>query len=217
MELLYVDDRVVVCVKPSGLLSTDEPGGLPDVIRKALKDENAVVRSVHRLDRPVGGVMVYARTKRAASELSAQIRAGEFHKEYLAVLCGIPERQEGELKDYLIRDTMARRTIIAGDDLPGAREASLSYRMLASEQNTSLVRIRLHTGRTHQIRCQFSARGLPLWGDRKYGAKEGSAVALWSASISFLHPRTGERLRFFAKPPADKPWNHYNTIPELNE
>lgn len=209
MEILFGDDRVLVCVKPAGVLSTDEPGGMPGLLRDALGQEGAVIRSVHRLDRGVGGVMVYARTGRAARELSEQIRQGDFEKQYLAVLTGLPEENTGELRDWLWRDTAAHKTLSVPADTPGAKPARLSYTVLEERAGLSLVSVRLYTGRTHQIRCQLAERGMPLWGDRKYGAQEGRTIALWSRSISFLHPRTGERLRFSVQPPQAEPWDRF--------
>lgn len=210
IDILHADDRVIVCLKPPGVLSTDEPGGMPELLCRALGGD-ASIRSVHRLDRVVGGVMVYARTRRAASELSAQIREGLFHKEYLAVVSGIPEAPQGELRDHLLRDTRRRRTLVVPEGTENAREASLSYRLIAAAGDTSLLAVMLHTGRTHQIRCQLSARGLPILGDVKYGGPGGADTALWSHAISFLHPRTGERLAFTAAPPEKEPWNRFDT------
>ena len=206
MEILYQDDRVIVCVKPAGVLSTDEPGGMPSLLRGALGDENANIRGVHRLDQGVGGVMVYARTKRAAQDLSEQMRKHEFEKKYLAVTLGAPMAERGELTNWLKRDTLAHKTFAVPEGAPDARLARLSYEVTSTKGALSLVSITLHTGRTHQIRCQFAEIGLPLWGDRKYGASEGEAISLWSNAISFHHPRTGERLVFAAPPPNVHPW-----------
>ena len=211
MKLLYADDRVAVAIKPPGVLSTDEPGGMPTLIREALGVDNAAVRSVHRLDRAVGGVMVYALTRRAASELSEQIRDGLFHKEYLAVCAGVPEPARGEMRDWLFRDRSARKTFAVPEDTPGAKEAVLSYERLSSADGRSLLSVALHTGRTHQIRCQLASRAYPLWGDRKYGGASGDPVALWSYRVSFLHPRTKERVTFSAPPPSAEPWTAFKS------
>lgn len=207
MELLYLDDRVLVCVKPSGVRSTDEPGGLPDLLRKALGDPDANLRTVHRLDQVVGGLMVLARTARAASDLSAQIRSGAFEKEYLALVRGdTPDR--GRMEDLLARDRERRRTVVVTEPGPNARPASLDYETLARADGCSLVRVRLHTGRTHQIRVQFSGRGFPLLGDRKYGTDDGEAqIALWSFRLSFRHPRTGKEAAFQLPPRPEGPWS----------
>ena len=162
MELLYTDNRIVVCLKPAGVLSTDEPGGMPELLRRALgEDETGCVRVVHRLDRPVGGVMVYARSRMADSILSRQVQAHTFEKDYLAVLEGIPDAPEGVLADLLTRDAAKKQTFVTHTPGPDARSARLSYRVLGVKDGRALVRIRLETGRTHQIRAQFSSRSLP--------------------------------------------------------
>ncbi len=212
MEILYADRRVCVCVKPAGVLSTDEPGGMPELLRAALGGENPCVRGVHRLDRTVGGVMVYARSRAAASILSAQIREGRFEKRYLAVVRGAPDAKSGELRDLLRRDRVSRRTEIA--DAPGrdVREAVLRYETLDAAEGLTLLRVALETGRTHQIRVQFASRGLPLWGDGKYGLPEDAGeIALWSYGLTFDHPETGERLTFTAPPPREQyPWRMFD-------
>ena len=212
LELLYQDDRIVACVKPAGIISTDEPGGLPDLVREALGDPQAVVRTVHRLDQVVSGVMVLARTARAAADLSAQIRSGAFQKEYLAVCFGeMPDR--GKLENLLLRDAAARTTRIV--DAPGknVQRAELVYETLSRYEQTSLVRIRLLTGRTHQIRVQFAGCGHPLLGDRKYGREDGcEGIGLWSHRIVCYHPRTGRQLCFAAIPSAEGAWRPYSGI-----
>ena len=209
MDILYTDRDILVCIKPHGILSTDEPGGLPELVRAALQDPSANIRTVHRLDRVVGGLMVLARRSKAASELSRQIREGEFHKEYLAVLSGIPEAPSGELLDYLTRDPKERKTYVSPGPGPEAKEAILRYETLATRDGMALVKIRLITGRTHQIRCQFSSRGLALAGDRKYGGPEAENIALWSHQISLRQPYSGESLTFTAPPPDAFPWNQF--------
>ena len=206
MEIIYSDDRVVVCVKPAGVLSTDEPGGLPELIRRELGDPNATVRTVHRLDRAVSGLMVLARTARAASDLSRQIREGTFRKEYLAVVHGQPP-MEGTLEDLLYRDKARRMTMVVQEPGKDVQQAKLSYRVMGTNEKMSRLRVCLGTGRTHQIRVQFSNRGWPLVGDRKYGREDGvDPIALWSCHIAFDHPRTGARMVFDREPPAVKPW-----------
>lgn len=210
MELVYQDPYLLVCVKPPRVLSTDEPGGVPDLARQALGDSNANVRTVHRLDRVVSGLMVLARTKHCASDLSEQIRRGEFQKEYLAVLHGIPEQKTATLRDLLLRNKQERKTYITGQPGKDVQEAVLSYRTLAVADGLSKVRIQLQTGRTHQIRAQFSGRGLPLVGDRKYGSEDAAGeIALWSYRIAFTHPKTGEAMEFVLEPPMDYPWTKF--------
>ena len=207
MEILYLDADIVVCVKPQRVLSTDEPGGVPELVRRELGDEKADVRTVHRLDRVVGGVMVLARSASAASELSRQIRENEFGKEYLAVVHGVPEAEEGQLRDLLGRDKARRMTFVAAEPGKGIQEAVLSYRVLNRADDLTRVRIRLHTGRTHQIRVQFASRGMALVGERKYDTREDPCeIALWSNMVEFTHPRTGARMIFRKEPPRAYPW-----------
>ena len=206
--ILHVDPAFIVCIKPPGVLSTDEPGGLPDLCRAALGEDN--IRTVHRLDRVVSGLMVLARTKRAASDLSAQIRAGIFDKEYQAVLHGYPAEDRGTLRDLLWRCKPERKTYVVTEPGKDVQEAILNYEVIAKAPEFSKVRIELITGRTHQIRCQFSSRDLPLAGDRKYSTLEDDCpIALWSWRIRFNHPKTGEALTFTAPPPDEFPWNHF--------
>ena len=204
--IIHRDPAFLVCIKPPGVLSTDEPGGLPDLCREALGDPN--VRTVHRLDRVVSGLMVLARTRRAASDLSAQIRDGIFRKEYQAVLHGSPAAPSGTLVDLLARDKAQRKTFVVTGPGKDVQEAILNYEVLSANKDFSKVRIELVTGRTHQIRCQFSSRNLPLVGDRKYSTHEdGCDIALWSSRLQFRHPKTNEPLTFTAPPPDEFPWN----------
>ena len=207
MEIVYLDSDILVCVKPARVLSTDEPGGLPDLIREELGDPKADIRTVHRLDRVVSGLMVLARNAKAASELSRQIRDGEFDKEYLAVVHGKPEEQSGTLRDLLGRDKARKMTFVATEMAKGVQEAVLHYRLVSSNESLSKVRIQLETGRTHQIRVQFSSRGLPLVGERKYAEiKDPCEIALWSCHLGFTHPVTGQKMEFEKTPPAVYPW-----------
>lgn len=205
MELIYQDKDIVVCVKPARVLSTDEPGGMPELVRKALGTEN--VRTVHRLDRVVSGLMVLALSAEAASELSRQIREDRFEKEYLAVIHGAPEQDAGRFQDLLLRDKARKMTMVAREPGKGVQPASLRYRVLRQNNGMSRVRIALETGRTHQIRVQFASRGLPLVGERKYSTLEDACeIALWSYRLAFTHPTTGKPMEFTLEPPATYPW-----------
>ena len=216
MELLYTDQDLVVCIKPPRVLSTDEPGGLPELVRQALGDPHADVRTVHRLDRVVSGVMVLARNAAAAGELSRQIREDRFFKEYLAVVHGCPPEEQGTFTDLLYRDKARRMTMVATEPGKGVQEAVLDYRLLSRAGELSKVEIHLRTGRTHQIRVQFASRGMPLVGERKYSEEgEETPLALFSAELSFLHPKTGAALRFEALPPPAEPWGQFADV--LNE
>ena len=208
MQLVYVDEDILVCLKPARVLSTDEPGGVPDLAREALGDPKADVRTVHRLDRVVAGLMVLARNAKAASELSRQIRDNEFEKEYQAVVHGAPETESGTLIDLLGRDKARKMTFVAAEPAKGVQEAVLDYWTLKRSADYTQVQIRLHTGRTHQIRVQFASRGMPLVGERKYSERNDPCeIALWSCRLSFTHPKTGQKMEFIQEPPAEYPWN----------
>lgn len=207
MKIIYLDSDIVVCVKPARVLSTDEPGGLPDLIRQALGDLNADIRTVHRLDRVVSGVMVLARNPRAAAELSRQIREDAFEKEYLAVVHGHPVQKNGTFTDLLGRDKARKMTYVADSPGKGVQEAVLHYQVISVNDVLSRVRIQLVTGRTHQIRVQFASRGMPLVGERKYSElNDPCEIALWSYRLGFTHPVTGEKMDFSMDPPTCYPW-----------
>ena len=210
MKIIYSDRDIVVCIKPAGVLSTDEPGGLPELLRAEMQTDN--IRTVHRLDRVVSGLTAAARNAKSASELSREIRDGGFDKTYLAVVRGAAE-DAGVMRDLLIRDKRERKTYVA--DAPGkdVQDAELRYETLERKDGMSLVRIKLITGRTHQIRCQFSSRGLPLVGDRKYSISDDDCdIALWSHSLSFTHPRNGQHMSFSEAPPDKWPWNIFDMM-----
>ncbi len=209
MDILYMDDDIIVCVKPPRVLSTDEHGGLPDLIREALSDPKADIRTVHRLDRVVSGLMVLARNAQAASELSRQIRENVFKKEYLAVVHGKTD-EKGILTDLLYRDKARKMTMVVSKPGKSIQEAILHYRTVDRSEEMSCVRVCLVTGRTHQIRVQFASRGLPLIGERKYAElNDECEIALWSCFLGFRHPRTGEWRVFYQAPPSAYPWNKF--------
>lgn len=208
MEIIYQDRDIIVCIKPARVLSTDEPGGMPELLREALDNPKADIRTVHRLDRVVSGLMVLARSAQAASELSRQIREDQFQKEYLAVIHGRPETDSGTLTDLLLRNKQERKTYIVTEPAKGVQEAILHYQVIGSSTDLSRVRIQLVTGRTHQIRAQFSGRNMPLVGDRKYSLLEDDCeIALWSYRLAFAHPVSKENMEFTVLPPDIYPWN----------
>ena len=207
MELIYKDENIVVAIKPARVLSTDEPGGMPDLVREALGNPAADVRTVHRLDRVVAGLMVLARNAKSASELSRQIRDNEFEKEYQAVVHGGPGDDAGTLVDLLGRDKARKMTFVATEMAKGVQKAVLDYRVLNRTDDMTKVQIHLHTGRTHQIRVQFASRGWPLVGERKYSElNDPCEIALWSCRLAFTHPKTGEKMEFTHQPPMESPW-----------
>ena len=214
MELLYADKRIAVAVKPPGVLSTDEPGGMPELLRAQLG--TPCIRTVHRLDAATGGVMVFARSAAAASILSGQVREHRFRKIYLAVVRGDPG-QGGIWRDMLGRDAAHNKSYVVKRMRKGVRQASLSYTVQGEADGLTLVRVQLHTGRTHQIRVQFAGRGFPLVGDRKYGgAGDGETLALWAWRLAFTHPETGRDMVFTHQPPAAWPWTLF-PLPETGK
>lgn len=214
MELIYQDNRICVCLKPAGVVSVDAPGGVPDLVRDCLGDPKACVRTVHRLDQVVGGVMVLARSRLADQMLSKQVQERTFHKEYLAVVEGIPTETEGTFRDLLLRDKAQRKTLLVHEPGKEAKEAILNYQVLQTVGNESLVKVELITGRTHQIRAQFSGHGMPLVGDKKYGAQpcDMEGIALWSHKVAFTHPQTEEPMTFSALPPHTEPWLNFDRL-----
>jgi 23S rRNA pseudouridine1911/1915/1917 synthase len=205
IEVVYKDEHIVVCLKPVGVDSEGE--GMPILLKEQLGSE---IYPVHRLDKAVGGLMVFAKTKFAAGKLSAAVANRELEKEYYAVVSGKPEQPEAVLEDLLYRDAAKNKSYVVKHMRRGVKEAKLEYKLLESHKDESLLRIKLHTGRSHQIRVQFSSRGLPLLGDIKYGSKERRcSIALWSCRLAFKHPKTGKPMEFSINPPEQFPWNDF--------
>lgn len=213
IKILYEDNHLLVVLKPINMpVQRDASGDMDlltllkdDLKKRYQKPGNVYLGLVHRLDRPVGGIMVFAKTSKAASRLSEQVRCHQLEKEYHAVLMGNMMPKEGTLKDYLWKNPKTNRTIV---DKRG-KEAVLSYKRLKMINNMSLVQIWLKTGRSHQIRVQFSSRGFPLYGDQRYNkmAKAGEQIALFASSLSFYHPITKEKMTFTEPLPNNYPWN----------
>ncbi len=215
IEVIYCDDEVLVVRKPAGLavqadLTGDE--SLMDVLAK----EYGKLWVVHRLDRVVGGVMVYARTQRAAASLSQQVReSGGFGKEYYAVIPGKAEGS-GHYHDLIFHDTRSHRAFCVDRKRVGVKDADLSWCALETQQTpdgiATLVNVTLQTGRFHQIRVQFASRGMPLFGDGKYGSRIKCPVALFAHRLSFVHPTTGRSLVFSAHPGCAAPWSSFAVL-----
>ena len=191
MEILYSDKNLAVCIKPVGL---DSESDVPNALKELL---GGGIFPIHRLDKNVGGVMVYARTKPAAAALSKAVQDGQMVKEYVAVVHGTPP-ETGDWEDLLFKDSGKNKVFVVKKERKGVKKARLEFKTLSAGEE-SLVRIRLHTGRSHQIRVQFSSRGFPLVGDHKYGSRdEKKEPMLFSCCITF--PWNGESKRFEALP-----------------
>ena len=203
MEILEQNAAYVVCIKPAGIPSQGE--GLDAMPVRLAAEVGGEIYPVHRLDQAVGGVMVYARTKQAAAALSRAIQEGRMEKDYLAVLIKPMAEASGTLRDLLYHDRVKNKTYVVKRKRNGVKKAVLDYETLASGAEGTLVRVHLHTGRTHQIRVQFASRGCPLAGDGKYGGK-GSAPLLWSYRLAFPDPRDGT-MRIFERRPEGSAWD----------
>ena len=219
--ILHEDNHVIVVLKPQNVpCCPDESAddNLLDCVKRYIKKKydkagNAFVGLVHRLDRPTGGVMVFAKTAKAASRLSEQMKNGGFEKRYLAVLCGCPSKKKATLENYLRKNSVNNTVYVCTQTEEGAKFASLDYEIKNESSGLSLAEINLHTGRTHQIRVQFSSINCPVYGDMRYGGEKAvkGRLALWAFSLRFTHPVTGEKLRFMAEPPEDiSPWNKFD-------
>ena len=220
IKILYEDNHIIVVVKPVNILvqaDITKDVDMLTLIKKYLKEKynkpgNVYLGLVHRLDRPVGGVMVLAKTSKAAARLSEMIRNSSFKKTYLAVVCG-NLKGNGEFVDNIVNDEF-KVSIDASGKL-----SKLKYRVVASAQNLSLVKINLITGRKHQIRAQFAYHGYPLWGDQKYNdnASSGEQIALWAVNIKFKHPVRDEIMNFTSLPNLEKyPWSLFrNNVDNL--
>ena len=211
LTILYQDRDLVVCVKPAGLLSQDAgERSMPAMLRAQLGTEQISV--IHRLDKDVGGVMVYALSAKGAAGLSRAVQAHTMEKRYQALLCGVPSEETGVLEDLLYHDQGRNKTYVVDRMRKGVKDARLDYAVLRQQDSHTLVNVRLHTGRTHQIRVQFASRRLPLAGDRKYGGKQtGVPLCLWSCSLSFPHPATGKLLSFAQDAPWLEEWDKWFT------
>ncbi|MGI5898907.1 MAG: RluA family pseudouridine synthase [Christensenellales bacterium] len=219
VKILYEDNHLIFVEKPPNMPVQGDSSGdfdLLSAVKAYIKEKHgkpgeAYIGMVHRLDRPVGGAMVFCRTSKAAARVSQQIRLGNMDKIYLAVVQGLCEGGK-TLKDYLKKDPKLNMVHICPESDEGAKYAELSYEAISSAESSegalTLVKVRLVTGRSHQIRVQMKGAGLPLWGDSRYGGgKPGQQIALWSNEISLTHPTTKERINVLCPPPKINPWS----------
>ncbi|MDX9918064.1 MAG: RluA family pseudouridine synthase [Gudongella sp.] len=223
INIIYEDNNILVAEKPPGIASQSDKTGDDDLM--AILDRNGL-HLIHRLDRPVGGVIVYGKNKNAASKLSRQVSENTIIKEYLAVVCGNAEKNEVVLTDHLKKLRTINMSKVVEAETPGAKKAELSYSVISRVdsdefEKLSLLKVRLKTGRHHQIRVQLANAGLPIWGDNKYNRvfmkKKGwTQIALWSYSLTIRHPADNRIMELKSLPDDTEPWNQFsNSIKEL--
>ncbi|MCL2846603.1 MAG: RluA family pseudouridine synthase [Firmicutes bacterium] len=218
LSIIHEDNHIIVVIKPMGVPSQEDASGDPDMLtiikqyRKTNegKEGSAYVGLVHRLDRVTGGVMVFAKTSKAAARLSAQLQDGGFAKKYLAVLSGVPRERVGTLEHYLLKNERLNKVDVVGAAVSGAKRAELNYRVRTIAADNTLVEIDLITGRSHQARVQMATMGTPIYGDNKYGKNERGGLALWAHELQFTHPTTTDRMRFVVNPPEDGVWAQFD-------
>ncbi len=219
VSILYEDNHLLVVEKPINVPTQEDASGDSDLLNQLKADVKrrydkpgaVFLGLVHRLDRPVGGVMVFARTSKSAARLAEQVRDRSFGKTYFAVAEGdLPSR--GSLVHHLWKDRDRNRVSVVSPGRAGAKEARLRYEVVERRGESSLVRVELETGRSHQIRVQFATIGCPLYGDHRYGSARGSKrqLALWSTRIEITHPTRKDRMRFESLPPARDPWDRFD-------
>lgn len=208
VDILYEDNHVIVAVKPANMLSQADATGDTDILsvlkdyikEKACKPGNVYLGLVHRLDRPVGGIMVFAKTSKAAARLSAQMKEHKIGREYICIAEG-KMREHFRLTDYLLKDQKLNMVHVVNADEKGAQNAILNGVTVAQKNDTSLCAIKLETGRNHQIRVQMANIGAPIWGDNRYGnGISGQQIALYGYKLSFYHPTTKEKMTFYHLP-----------------
>ncbi|SDO57634.1 23S rRNA pseudouridine1911/1915/1917 synthase [Alkalicoccus daliensis] len=223
IPIIYEDNHVIVVEKPVNIPVQEDATGDKDMLTLLKEDikvryqkpGNVYLGLVHRLDRPVGGVMVFAKTSKAASRLSDAMRRQAFDKKYLAAVRGKPQKDAGRLEHYLWKDKNKNQVYVKPKGKEGAKKALLEYNVIASHRELALINVALYTGRSHQIRVQLSEIGCPIYGDQKYGSsvnKPGEQIALWAHELSFEHPVKKEMMSFKANPPKEYPWDAFNII-----
>lgn len=219
IPIIFEDNHLLVVKKPPNILSQKDCTGDDDMVTLLKQDlkvrynkpGNVYLGLVHRIDRPVGGVMVFAKTSKAAARLTEQLKKREFMRTYLALIHGHPLKPKGTLIHYLLKDQKTNMVSAVNKSTKGAQEAILDYEVLHCQERFSMVKVNLRTGRSHQIRVQFASFGHPLFGDQRYGQKlnrPGQPIGLWSYEISCLHPVSKERMSFQSVPDKD-PWTQF--------
>ncbi|WHX47279.1 RluA family pseudouridine synthase [Paenibacillus woosongensis] len=219
-DILYEDNHLLGIVKPVNIPTQGDASGDPDLLsllkedikERYQKPGNVYLGLVHRLDRPVGGAMVFAKTSKAASRLSEAVRSRNFDKTYLAIVHGTPPKRQDRLTNTLLKNERTNTVSVVSKGTAGGKEAILDYEVIGTAGNDglSLVKVTLLTGRPHQIRVQLSHIGCPLYGDQKYGQafnKPGQQIALWSLYVGFPHPVTKEQVHITSLPPDEAPWS----------
>ena len=220
MEIILQDKHMIVCQKPVGIASQPDSKGNDNMITQLSQyltttEASTHIFPIHRLDKPVAGVMVFARTQPAAAALSKAVQTRTMEKTYLAVVCGIPEHPQGTLQDLLYHDARRNKTYVVDRPRKGVKEAILTYETLETVQTPdgvlTVLQVQLRTGRTHQIRVQFASRSLPLYGDKKYGAEVGgNLIGLFAKELTFPHPATQKRGTYTATVPQTLPWTVFS-------
>lgn len=217
MRVVYEDNHIIIVYKESGeIVQGDKTGDTPlsDIVKDYIKEKyqkpgNVFLGVVHRLDRPVSGLVVFARTSKALSRLNEMFRTGEVHKTYWAITKNMPAIEEGRLEHWLVRNEKQNKSYAYTKEKPGAKKAVLEYKMIGRTDNYSLLEVRLLTGRHHQIRCQLAAMGCPIKGDLKYGAQRSNpdgSISLLSHRVEFVHPVSKERIDVTSPVPFDNLW-----------
>lgn len=218
ITILYEDNHLLIVEKPVNIPVQADQSGDKDFLNMLKEDiklrhhkpGNVFLGLVHRLDRPVGGVMVFAKTSKAASRLSNEIRKQALERRYTAVVRGIPEKMQGTLEHYLVKNQQKNQVHVVSEQTKDAKKAILDYQVVQSVKGLSVVKVKLHTGRSHQIRVQMKAMGTPIYGDQKYGQsvnKPGQQIALWASHLSVKHPTKDEIISIDCPPPKQYPWN----------
>lgn len=226
LNIIYEDNHIIVVEKPVNIPSQEDKTGDIDMltlIKQYIKEKynkpgDVYLGLVHRLDRPVGGVMVFAKTSKAAARLSEQVRVKDFKKKYLVIVNGKMEKEKGTLEDYLLKNEKANMSKVVKENTKNSKLASLEYEVLKynSEIDLSVLKIDLHTGRHHQIRVQLSSRNHSIYGDQKYGGRgHGKQIALWAYELTLLHPITKESMTFKVLPKITGTWKILEGIPEI--